>query len=407
VTADVLVLSSSFPFGTGESFLAADLEGLHRQGLRVVVAPMLPRGRRNGWVPPDGCEVVLPAKWRANPLTGVRWAAGRDARTGGYDPERNPGMSRFHPVRREFAAAALSRPVAHIARMYRVRHIHAYWATGPATAAMLAAQSLDLTWSFTGHAGDIYGNRSLRHKGASASCVRVISGFGKEAVLSLGVCEHKVHLIHIGVAIPPPGMVHPTAPDRFHGVCAASLEPRKGQRVLLQALAQLRERGHDLRVALAGDGPDRHELEQLAQTLGVGESVEFLGFVPHERLIDQYAEGRYDFMVLPSTGTGRAAEGIPVSLMEAMSFGVPSIATDSGGVAELIPHGSALLVPPGDARALARAIEELQSSVALRQAAAKEARQRIEADFNVDRTGAELAALIRSSVAGSAAGQRP
>jgi glycosyltransferase involved in cell wall biosynthesis len=160
-------------------------------------------------------------------------------------------------------------------------------------------------------------------------------------------------------------------------------------------------------VALAGDGPDRHELEQLAQTLGVGESVEFLGFVPHERLIDQYAEGRYDFMVLPSTGTGRAAEGIPVSLMEAMSFGVPSIATDSGGVAELIPHGSALLVPPGDARALARAIEELQSSVALRQAAAKEARQRIEADFNVDRTGAELAALIRSSVAGSAAGQRP
>jgi glycosyltransferase involved in cell wall biosynthesis len=100
---------------------------------------------------------------------------------------------------------------------------------------------------------------------------------------------------------------------------------------------------------VAGDGPERTELEALASTSGLRGRVEFLGFRTDVPALLAGA----DAFVLPS-----AMEQQPLVLIEALGAGKPVVATDVGGVAEMVP-GAGLLVPPGDVPALAHALEEL------------------------------------------------
>lgn len=133
--------------------------------------------------------------------------------------------------------------------------------------------------------------------------------------------------------------------------CIGRLSPEKGQRVLLDAAAQLRDSGHAFTLVFAGEGPDRAYLEDRCAALGLGQSVRFVGHLPHtERL---YAAA--DLVVLPSL-----KEGMPNVVLEAMLFGLPVVATRVGAVPDMLRDGlDALLVPARDPQALARAIAEL------------------------------------------------
>ena len=171
--------------------------------------------------------------------------------------------------------------------------------------------------------------------------------------------------------------------------CAASLIPLKGHATLLDALARLKSRGVECRLLVAGDGELRKVLDRKCKSLGLAQSVDFLGHVPRSQLLAAYSRGEVDIFVLPSL-----TEGIPVSLMEASAYRVPSIASDVGGVAELLGDGAGVLVPPGDSGALAHAIETLVKDPELRQQLGNSARQRIEAAFDARQTTAEFLRLI-------------
>ena len=136
----------------------------------------------------------------------------------------------------------------------------------------------------------------------------------------------------------------------------ASLVPRKGLDVLLDAFARLGERGATLLVA--GEGPERAGLEEHARRAGIAGRVRFLG----RREDAPRLLAACDVFVLPSR-----REGLGVAALEAMAAGVAVVATRVGGLGEAVEDGrSGRLVEPGDPEALARALEELLGDDALR-----------------------------------------
>jgi glycosyltransferase involved in cell wall biosynthesis len=151
---------------------------------------------------------------------------------------------------------------------------------------------------------------------------------------------------------------------------AARIERGKGPLLLLDAMAELNRAGCASLVRLAGTGEQLHEAKARARALGLNGACEFTGF---------YTEpaGRTAFMrtldvfVLPSF-----AEGTPNSVIEAMAHGLPVVASDVGGLADLVTPDCGLLVPAGDSAALADAMRRLARDPALRASMGRAARER-------------------------------
>lgn len=124
----------------------------------------------------------------------------------------------------------------------------------------------------------------------------------------------------------------------------------KGHRVLLEAMAELRRRAVDCSLTLIGDGALRSEFEAQAAKLGVSDNVRFLGLIDADSVAAHVAQ--HDLFVLPSY-----QEGMPRAMLEAMAAGTPVIASDVGGISEVLNETS--MVPAGDVIALAARIETL------------------------------------------------
>jgi len=275
-----------------------------------------------------------------------------------------------------------------LARRWGADHIHAYWASTMATIAFVAHETSGVPWSFTAHRGDIVQGNLLAEKIAKASFVRVISRSGVKLLSDAApsASTTKFRVIHMGVAIPS-GMspLVPSQADlRFKILTPANLLPVKGHQHLIEALAILKARGFNCRLDLAGRGPFLKNLMNLAASLDVSEEVVFLGQLPHHEIISRYMDRKVDVVVLPSVDLGCGNhEGIPVSLMEAMAHGVPVVSTATGGIPELVTPGTGILVPPGDASALAMAIGSLIDNEGLRRRLAEKGRNRILESFNI------------------------
>lgn len=142
-------------------------------------------------------------------------------------------------------------------------------------------------------------------------------------------------------------------------LAVSRLISRKGLDVLIKAIGRLRDEPFSLDIA--GDGPDRKLLEQLARSCGVADRVRFHGFMDRPSLASLY--GQADIFVLASL-----AESCSMALLEAMGWGLPIIATRVGGTSELIDHGSnGLLIRANDVDELTTAIRELAHDPARRE----------------------------------------
>lgn len=140
----------------------------------------------------------------------------------------------------------------------------------------------------------------------------------------------------------------------------ASLDHWKGLDVLLQAMAQLKGEFPALRLECAGEGPERQRLEAMAASLGLGDCVTFAGFLDRQALAGRLA--RCTIFVMPSR-----SEPFGIAVVEALAAGAPIVASDVGGIPEILRHGrDGLLVPPGDAVALLSALRTLLSDPARR-----------------------------------------
>jgi glycogen(starch) synthase len=172
-----------------------------------------------------------------------------------------------------------------------------------------------------------------------------------------------------GLFSAPPGAdPFPALGGRPRIVFVGRLVRPKGVDVLVDAASRLRTPG--ARILLVGDGPERARLERQAQRLGVGDRVHVTGFLPHDRIPDLLATA--DLLVLPSV-----YEELGTVLVEALHAGVPTVASRTGGIPEVVEHGvTGLLAPPGDAAALGRAIDIVLSDPGLAAAMGANARRR-------------------------------
>jgi glycosyltransferase involved in cell wall biosynthesis len=198
----------------------------------------------------------------------------------------------------------------------------------------------------------------------------------------------------------PAGEVKPRADyrgrgDAFRAVFAGRLDRQKNPVLILEAMARsARLPGGDrLEADFLGDGPERAALEERARALGVSGRVRFAGRVNDvPRRLEEA-----DAFVLPSL-----SEGVSNALLEAMAHGLPCIATDIPGNADLIrDRETGLLVRTGDADALARAMLELAADPALRERLGRAARTLVEERFDMGVIAARYAALYRELAAGA------
>jgi glycosyltransferase involved in cell wall biosynthesis len=125
----------------------------------------------------------------------------------------------------------------------------------------------------------------------------------------------------------------------------------KAQDIIIKSMAIIRKQGLDVRLKMIGDGRHRQELETLAADLGVAESIDFLGQLTSGTAVFEQLDSA-DLFLLPSR-----QEGLPRALVEAMSRGLPAIASDVGGIPELLPADC--MVKPNDAKLLAAKLSEV------------------------------------------------
>ena len=152
-------------------------------------------------------------------------------------------------------------------------------------------------------------------------------------------------------------------------VFVGRLTTQKGLPVALEALREV----SDAQLVLVGDGPERDRLRQLAGSLGVTRRVSFAGALPRDGVLRRLAGARA--ALLPSLW-----ENLPHAAVEALSVGTPVVATTVGGVPEVVHDGvNGLLVPPGDAAALAAAMRRVVEDDALRDRLAAGAKPSVEA----------------------------
>lgn len=172
------------------------------------------------------------------------------------------------------------------------------------------------------------------------------------------------------------------------------LTQQKGIDVLFRALARLRDL--DFALDIAGDGPERARLKELAQHLGIAARVRFLGWVPREEIPHTYANA--SAFVLASR-----IEGMPNVVLEAMAYARPVICTRVFGTDELVVHGeTGWLVETGDEAALADGIRALLRDAELRSRMGAASRARVEAFFTWRRTAVQYLDLADLRVPGAA-----
>ena len=226
--------------------------------------------------------------------------------------------------------------------------------------------------------------------------IAVSNKVGKEMVQIIGPIQDRITVICNGVnveryqkpvdKIRVRSQLELKANARLIAV-VATLKEQKGHRYLIDAMASIVPRHLDLHVLFVGDGDLREELQVQVKRLNLGDHIHFLG----NRSDVPELLAASDLFVLPSLW-----EGLPKALLEAMATGLPIVASEvSGTVQAMIPNQTGILVPPGDTRRLAQAIERLLSDAVQAQAMGAAARRRVETNFSARKQAGEYLALYR------------
>lgn len=387
------ILTARLPTGSGEAFLIPEILELQRAGAELVVIPL--RRSERTLHRDAGCFASITESllsWNV-----FKGALGEMLQ----NPKRTISMiirllSASRGVVRIQTIAAVPKMLwlAALVRRLGVDHIHAYWASTVATVAMGAAEITSRPWSFTAHRYDVVSNGFLDEKSISASFVRSISQATTAAARSHSPeFARKARVLHLGVHVPE--VATPRRRDAFIVLSPAAFRSNKGHDVLIEGFSRLVRHRPDALLMLAGEGRLRGEVESLVESKGLGKRVRFLGALPHEELLSLYAAGDVDAVALASYDTGDGLpEGIPVSLMEAMAYGLPVVATDAGGTAELLGGGAGLLIAQHDPVGLSDALLKIANDSKFSTGLGRLARDRVSAEFEVRRITREFLGII-------------
>jgi colanic acid/amylovoran biosynthesis glycosyltransferase len=275
------------------------------------------------------------------------------------------------------------RPIPDL-RALKPRLVHAHFGRGGALALPLVrALGVPLVVHF--HGGDatkdkhyrrgllptIYQQR-LTELQREAALIICVSDFIRDRLLARGFPPEKLFVHRYGVEIEAAPVKVPTEPDGPYLLFAGRFVEKKGIGVLLDAMRMLETEGRDIRLLLVGDGSAAGELRQAAAAL---KHVSFLGWLPNPKLRG-LMRGALAVCVPSLEAADGDAEGLPNVVLEAMAEGAPVIASRHAGIGEAVEDSrTGLLVPPGDASALAAALRQLIDAPGAARAMGDNARQ--------------------------------
>lgn len=279
---------------------------------------------------------------------------------------------------------AFNRAVRRAVRRFEPHLIHAHWWF---PAGWFAAKA-GVPYLITCHGSDVrlLERAPLRRVAAPvfrrAARVTAVSGFlaaDLKRGLPDGVPDVMVTPMPIDVAAFEEGSnQRKAAPPRI--LYAGNLVPSKGVDVLLQAAAELHHLGVDFQLKILGQGPAERGLRSQVARLGLGSRVTWAPFVPQSEMPDEY--GASTVTVLPSRGR---AEGLGLTLVEALLAGSAVVGTPAGGIPEVVRHEeTGLLARDGDAADLARQLHRLLQDAALRDRLIRAGKEHVTRTFASD-----------------------
>ena len=236
----------------------------------------------------------------------------------------------------------------------------------------------------------------LRHPAVwkRARKVIAISGAVRDVLLTDGIAAERITVIPSGISLDDTRAPAPLGirsrlglgPDATIAANVAALVGHKDHPTLLRAAAALRDRHPGLHWVVAGEGPQRRDIEHRREALGLSARVHLLGHIPDPvRLIADA-----DVYVMSSS-----QEGLGTSVLDAMARGIPVASTAAGGLPELLSDGAGLLVTPGDFTALADAVDRILTDRTLKRALIDRANHAVQR-FTARRMAADAVSVYRS-----------
>jgi glycosyltransferase involved in cell wall biosynthesis len=313
----------------------------------------------------------------------------------GIGPERQAQV-----LPRKYVRLAVS--LAALARANGVGHLHAHFASRSGHVAALAACLAGLQYSITAHAKDIYhcdvDQELLRWKIAHARFVVTVTEYNRRHLQSLvadipGAADKVVRLYN-GVDL---DRFHPTArrqEARPMLLGVGRLVEKKGFAILVEACRLLRRRGYDFRCDIVGSGPEEQNLRGQIASAGLAGVVTLRGVLANEQVAEALAAATAVALPCVVAEDGNV-DALPTVLLEAAAAGCPVVSTRLSGIPEIVVEAkTGLLVPPGDAAALASALANLIDQPARARAMGQAARRHAEDLFDLRRNVAELQRLL-------------
>lgn len=276
-------------------------------------------------------------------------------------------------------------------------HLHAHFAHDPAYVALLTARLTGVTYSFTGHARDLYQIEPelLAERVDAAEFVVTVTDHNRQVMRRAApAVETPIHVLPQGAdtTVFGPAAVGRGGPPLLLAV--GRLVPKKGFDLLVAACGRLSALGYRFRCVIVGDGPESTALLRAIADGGLAELVSIAEPRAQAELVDVYRSA--DVFALPAVVTADGdSDALPTVLLEAMACSLPVVTTPVGGIAELVTGGAdGLLVEPGDVEGLADAVARLLDDPDLRHRLGRSARSTVVDRFDHHRGVARLLDLF-------------
>lgn len=411
----IAMLTSSYPKWPGE---------MTAPFIEEIAASVAARGHEVHVLMPQRSDLRRQPLERGVHLHTYRYAPTRSLEVWGYSAalRGDVGLRPATVVAAPLALGSGLRALLQLTACQRYDLIHGHWVLPSGAVAALAAQRRGLPLVLSLHGSDVFlaeqsaatawvARWAARRAGGITAC----SGDLAERLARLGGPVERTSVIPYGIDAemfqPAPGQGAVVrqrlgiAPDRPLLVWVSRMVYKKGLSVLLDAMpAVLRERPETLLV-LGGYGDLQDDLQRQAQRLGIADSVLFPGAVARDAINGFWNAG--DIVVVPAVRDHRGnVDGLPNIILESMSAGRPIVASKIAGIPAVIDdqqHG--LLVPEGDAPALAAAIGRLLAEPAVAAALGRAARQRVERELQWSHIAARFEQVYEAARAYAAGDQ--
>jgi len=407
----------SFPLPS-QRFVYEELAALGRAGFDVRLAWSR---RERG--------VELPARFAPLAAAGLELAPAASAGAADLAWFRATRRARLDALLDELAAATGRSPEALVARREirralsfarlaeaaRADYLHGYFFYEGGLAAHVAARLLDLPRGVTCYADHLLADWDLKAVELQLRNAAIVVATSRRIAAEIAeLCP----AASARTLVKPNAITTAAFPRRqprtraagepLRLVAVSRIDPKKGLLVLVEALAELARRGVTARLEIAG-GVDRGSaagaaaaarLDRRIASLGLERSVARLGWLAERGVIE--AMGRADLFVAPAVETPEGdKDGIPTALLEAMSCGLPIVASRAGSIPEAVePEVDGLLVPPADVGALADALARLGRDPGLAQRLGERAAATARARFDVEVCEPRLAERIGALLSG-------